>query len=178
MSENDVIIWSKNSFLTWSDFKAESNPAVFEDSHSVMKYQYTWTVNSEKMGKDILFLIENIQLSTEFQSLLSWVRPSETSDKLLKHEQGHFDLAELIKHENISDLQNKFYGRNFPTKGQNEDQIKQFAKEDSGKMIAMEVQRLEEILSKKRQEYNEQTNFGQNSEEQSKYDLVFDRLRL
>ena len=45
-------------------------------------------------------------------------------------------------------------------------------------MIALEVQQLEEILSNKRQEYDEQTNFGQNFEEQSRYDLIFDKLRL
>ncbi len=44
----------------------------------------------------------------------------------------------------------------------NEEQRKQFAKHDSGKMISEEVEKLEEILSQRRQEYDEQTNFGQN----------------
>ena len=55
MSENDVVVWSKDSFLSWSDFKAEANPSVYEDSHSYIKYHYTWVVNSDKMGKDIFF---------------------------------------------------------------------------------------------------------------------------
>ncbi len=41
MSENNVVVWSNDSFLSWSDFEAESNPAVFEDSHSAIKYRYT-----------------------------------------------------------------------------------------------------------------------------------------
>jgi len=45
-------------------------------------------------------------------------------------------------------------------------------------MIAVEVEKLEEILSQRRQEYNEQTSFGQNLEKQSEYDLIFDKLRL
>ena len=74
MSENNIVVWSPNSFLTCSDFKAESNPATFEDSHSFIKYQYTWTLTSDKLGDQILFFIENIQLSVEFHSLLSWIR--------------------------------------------------------------------------------------------------------
>jgi len=177
MSEKNVLYWSNDFFLKWSDFNAESNPSFFEDSHSVIKYGYTWTINSDEIGSQILFFIENIQLSVEFYYGLSWVRTLQTNDDLLKHEQGHFDLAELTKRENLEKLQNKFYEKEFPTRGKNEEQRKQFAKEDSGKMIAIEVQKLEEILSQKRQEYDVQTNFGQNLGKQSEYNSIFDRLR-
>ncbi len=177
MSENDVLVWSNNSFLRWSDFNAEPNPATFEDSHSIIKYRYTWMVNSDEMESQIVFFIENIQLSVEFQSVLSWVRTLQTNDDLLKHEQGHFDLAELIKRENLERLRNKFHEKQFPTRGKNDEQRKQFAKVDSGKMIAEEVEKLEEILSQRRKEYDEETNFGQNLEKQSEYNLTFDKLR-
>ena len=178
MSENNVLTWSKDSFLMWSNFKAESNPAAFEDSHSFIRYGYTWTVNSDKIGNDILFFIENIQLSVEFHPILSWVRISQASDSLLKHEQGHFDLAELVRRENHEKLQNRFHKKLFPTRGQNEEQRKQFAKEDSGKIIADEVEKLEHHLIQRRQEYNKHTDFGQNLEKQSKYNLIFDKLRI
>ena len=54
---------------------------------------------------------------------------------------------------------------------------KQFAKEDSGRMIAMEVEKLETILDKRREEYDVQTEFGQNAKKQSEYDLIFEKLR-
>ncbi|MFQ5781552.1 MAG: hypothetical protein ACE5GR_00685 [Nitrosopumilus sp.] len=177
MNESDVLVWSKNSFLSWSDFKAESNPAVFEDSHSVIKYRYTWTVNSEKIGNQILFFIENIQFFPEFYPQLSWVRASQSNKNLLKHEQGHFDLAELLKRENQEKLQQKFHEKRFMTRGKNEEQRKQFAKEDSGKMIAKEVEILEKLFSVRRQEYDSQTNFAQNLKKQLEYDLIFEKLR-
>ena len=111
MGEKNVLVWSNDSFLRWSDFNAESNPAAFEDSHSVIKYRNTWTINSEKIESQVLFFIENIQLSVEFHPVLSWVRTLQTNDDLLKHEQGHFYLAELIKRENLEKLQNKFHKR-------------------------------------------------------------------
>ena len=178
MSEINVLAWSNDFFLRWSDFNAESNSAAFEDSHSIIKYRYTWTISSDEIENQIIFFIENIQLSVEFYPVLSWVRTSETNDDLLKHEQGHFDLAELVKRENLKKLENKFYQKQFPTRGKNEHQRKQFAKEDSGKMIAIEVYKLEEILFKRRQEYDEQTNFGHNLEKQSEYNSIFDKLRL
>ncbi len=177
MSENDVVEWSQNDSLTWSDFKAESNPAIFEDSRSTIKYRFTWTINSDKLNDKIVFFIENIQLTVEFHPLLSWVRFSEASDNLLKHEQGHFDLAETIRREHVKLLENKFYEKVFPTRGQNDAQRKQFAKEDSGRMISKEVDKLTETLTKKREEYDLETNFGNNIEIELKYAKIFEKLK-
>ena len=63
MSENDVVTWSQNYCLKWSDFKAESNPAIYEDSHSFIKYGFTWVVNSDKLNENIVFLIDQIKTS-------------------------------------------------------------------------------------------------------------------
>ena len=177
MRENNVIVWSEISFLTWSDFKAESNTGAFEDSSSFIKYAHTWTVNSEKLENKIIFFIENIHLSAEFHPLLSWVRNFQDSDDLLKHEQGHFDLAEIVKREYLKELQDTLYDVSFPTRGQNEEQQKQFAKEDSGRLLVNKIEKLEQILFQRRKEYDEQTNFGHNTEIQSQYDEMFKKLR-
>ena len=177
MSENENLFWSQNCSLKWSDFKAEHNPASYADSHSVIKYGFTWTVDSEKMDSEILFLIKNIQISVEFCPLLSSVRSSEANDQLLKYEQGRFDLAEIVKREFIPNLHNKFEGRTYPTRGKNEDQRKQLAKEDSGKMIAKEIEQLQQILEKRLQEYDEATDYGNNSEKQYEYALKFKELK-
>ncbi len=177
MGENLVIEWKPDFSVRWSDFEAESNPAVFEDSHSVIKYRFTWTVNSEIIEEQIVFLIEDIRLFVEFHPRLSWVRSSESNDSLLKHEQGGFDLAELVRRENIKKLQEMFYSKHFPTRGQNGEQRKQFAKEDSGKMIAEEVNDLQRLYDERRQKYQDETGFGQNKPMQSEYDLIFGQLR-
>jgi hypothetical protein len=177
MTEIDPFSWSSNFFLKWSDFQAEHNPALFEDSHSTVKYRFTWIVNSDTLDDQIIFLIENISLFVEFHPLLSSVRSSQANNDLLKHEQGHFDLAELEKNENLEKLQYKFYNKPFPTRGHNDDQRKQFAKEDSGKMIVNEIEKLEQLLDIRRQKYNKETDFGQNKEKQLEYNLIFDKLR-
>jgi hypothetical protein len=178
MSENVVFSWEPDFYLKWPDFKAESNPTIFEDSHSVIKYRFTWILNSDIINDQIVFLIEDVHLIVEFHPLLSWVRHSESNDNLLKHEQGNFDLAEIVKRENIKKLQDTFYSKHFPTRGQNDEQRKQFAKEDSGKMIVDEVSKLQQLYEKKRLKYQDETNFGQNASKQSEYDLIFKQLRL
>jgi len=178
MNENENLFWNKQYSLKWSDFKADHNPASYADSHSVIKYGFTWTVDSEKMGGEILFLIKNIQISVEFCPLLSSVRDSETSDQLLRYEQGRFDLAELVKRENISGLQTKFEGKTFPTRGKNEEQRKQLAKEDSGKMIAQEIEELQQILERRLSEYDETTDYGNKTEKLFDYLSKFEQLKL
>jgi hypothetical protein len=177
MGEKTTLEWTTNFILSWTDFQAESNPAVFEDSHSVIKYRFTWIVNSEKVDEKIVFLIEDISLFVEFHPLLSWVRQSEANDSLLNHEQGNFDLAELIKHENIVNLQKQFYNKHFSTRGQNDEQRKQFAKEDSGKMINEQVEKLQNLFDERSQKYHNETNYGIHLDVQSKYDLTFKQLR-
>ena len=177
MAQDNTITWTQDTRLTWSDFKAEANPSVFEDAHTVIRYRFTWTVDSESIDNRIMFLIEDIRIFTEFYPFLSWVRYPDSDYRLLKHEQGVFDLAELVKQESIEKLQRGFCHKYFQTRGQNQEQRKQFAKEDSGKMIAKQVERIEESFKQRYNTYQTETDFGQNPVSQSKYDAVFEQLR-
>ena len=128
-----------------------------------IKYGFTWTVNSEKVNDKVVFLIDNIQIVTEFHPLLSWVRESESNDNLLKHEQGHFDLAEMLRRDHDVIFKKKFYDKVFLIHVvRMKRSKKQFAKVDSGKMISNEVDKLSLILVKKRKEYDVETEYGKN----------------
>ena len=177
MSEQNILYWSPDYFLNVNDFQAESNPAAFEDAHSVVKYRYTWTLKSEQFGKDILFLIENIRLVTEFHRHLSWIRYATSTKNLLSHEQGHFDLAESLRPEVTRNIQSIFENKWYPTRGNNDEQRKQFAREDSGTLIAKEIAKWEKTLHQKRHDYDIKTNYGQIEPEQTKFNDIFSKLR-
>ena len=177
MSTPNVIPWSKEYRLTWHDFMAEPNPAEFEDASSFIKFRFTWTVTSESFGNEIKFAIKNIVLSPEFHRHLSWVRIPMATEQLLNHQQGHFDLAELMRVEITKSVSSIFENKWYPTRGQNEEQRKQFAREDSSVMIAKEMELWEKRLSKKQEEYDKQTDYGQILEKQSEYDATFAQLR-
>ena len=63
MIENEVVHWSDNPILNVTNFMAEPNPGIFEDSHSVIKYGFTWVVNSEQLDDQVVFSVENIPVS-------------------------------------------------------------------------------------------------------------------
>jgi hypothetical protein len=177
MGQDNIVTWSKDYFLDWSDFQADANPSTFEDAHSTIKYRCTWTVNSDVTDNQIRFFIENIRLIVEFHPLLSWVRFFQVKSDLLKHEQGHFDLAELLRPEIMEQIRNVFYGKKFLTLGRTQEQQKQFARENSTLMITNEIEKWEEYLFEKRKDYDTQTNFGQIVEKQQEYDNKFREMR-
>ena len=74
-------------------------------------------------------------------------------------------------------VRHRFDGRAFPTRGQNEEQRKQFARSDSGRMMAGDAESLENTLEQRRQKYDADTDFGHNPKRQSEYDAVFAGLR-
>lgn len=175
MSDPNVISWSESN-LKWSDYQAEANPSEFEDAYSSIKYRCTWTVTSEKFGDTIKFAIQNISITPEFYRHLSWVRISLATPELLRHQQGHFDLAESFRSEITNDLK-KFENKWYPTRGQNAEQRKQFAREDSGIILANEMIKWDKFLLDKQKQYDQETNFGELREKQSDYDAMFANLR-
>ena len=177
MENEDIVTWSKDYSLEWSDFKANINTSAFEDSSSNIKYHHTWTVHSEMIGDEIYFLISNVQLTTQFLRHLSWVRLQNASLDLLRHEQGHFDLAETLRPLFVEQIENKFKDLKFHTRGKNEEQRKQFAREDSSLMLAKELEKCFDTLVDARKKYDEETTFGQNLSKQKEYDEKFRALR-
>lgn len=78
----NCIDWHNNRELTWDDFQGE----VAEDSpYAAMSYwyiYYRWEGNK-------------IRAESCFQTSKAWIRDGKQSDYLLKHEQLHFDIAQL-----------------------------------------------------------------------------------
>ena len=79
----------------------------------------------------------------------------------------------MLRRDHDIVFEKKFYRKVFETRGQNEAQRKQFAKVDSGRMILNEVDKLSLILAKKRKEYDVETEYGQNIQNQLKYTDIF-----
>lgn len=174
----EILDWSPRRSLQWSDFLAEPNPAVYQDAVTKVTYRFTWTVTSEKMGAELIFRIKNIQLATEFQKNLSWVREIFATNNLLNHQQGFFDLAEEIRPVITENLSNLFANQNYPIRGMNESERMQFAKEDSALLIRDKLDKLyDSIFLKEAEKYESETAYGENLSKQQEYDKRFDKLR-
>ena len=177
MSTQEYLVWSRDRLLLWSDYTADANPSVYEDASSYIKYNCTWVVNSKEIDGKINFSIEDIKLVACFYPHLSWVRSAHATEQLLRHEQGHFDLAEMIRTELVSTLENYFKDKSYTTRGQNQDQQKQFAREDSGALVFKQLEVVQSILEQKRKEYDQITEYGHNVNKQQTYDQTLSSLR-
>lgn len=82
--DENMIDWHEDRQLTWADFKGTPDP------HSTNAALTNSTINLE-YGYNNKGLIYNIKC--RFNKSLSWGRVR--NDYILKHEQGHFDIAEI-----------------------------------------------------------------------------------
>ena len=84
---DEKIAWSADHKLTWSDFKGKHNIPPPQDALTNSDISLT-TVNTTN---DSI----RLQIICYFNPLKSSATTKPKSDKLLRHEQGHFDLTEI-----------------------------------------------------------------------------------
>ena len=106
MSQNNTIPWSKDYFLGWLDFQAESNPAVFEDVHSTIKYRYTWTVNSDSIGNQIRFFFHHAHYNNQ---MIEERQITATNNFHLLIIDVVFDVQQVVHHPNFHHIENYIF---------------------------------------------------------------------
>lgn len=91
-AQQDSLLWDQDSTLRWSDFKGSPDPQSHFSAltHAEIRYKVTMVKGLVRFDFVNLFLKKN-----------SWTK-NATSQALLKHEQVHFDIAELHKRLMIS----------------------------------------------------------------------------
>jgi hypothetical protein len=87
MKENEeAIVWQEGRSLTWDDFKGK--PAR---RNSVASTSYEIVKEVKYHGNTA-----NVSIRSLFFPYLSWKRNGRNDEDILKHEQGHFDIAEIF----------------------------------------------------------------------------------
>jgi hypothetical protein len=80
------IYWKADQKLVWEDFQGKP---VSSDPNKAYTF-YQTTMGSNFVGNDVQMIIK-----VYFEKNKSWVKQDSKTDKLLKHEQLHFDIGEL-----------------------------------------------------------------------------------
>ncbi len=91
----NVVHWCENDQLTWTDFKGKPGGHAH---HALTAYEIGFNVSMK--GNDIQF-----EVTCDFPKYKSWVKPGKANPKLLKHEQLHFDIAEIHARKLRKELQ-------------------------------------------------------------------------
>ncbi len=85
--EHSSIHWCEGDKLTWKDYRGKPNgqKGYF---HALTAYEIAFNVSMK--GSDIEF-----EVACDFVPHRSWVKSGKENADLLKHEQLHFDIAEI-----------------------------------------------------------------------------------
>jgi hypothetical protein len=147
-----TINWDTLRPLTWADFKGHATNSSSYDALT----EGSFSCNFEKVSTTESKLV--IQMG--FDTKKSWVKPKMATDKLLIHEQGHFDIFEI-------------YTRIFVKKLEEENAL-------SGPKYGDKVKKIFDKnfkeLMKLQEKYDKETNHSKNEEKQLEWNVKIKSL--
>jgi len=86
----DELIWHEGERLRWSDFSGEADTASRFSANTSFNIQCFHNIKCENGSMKVTMRI----IAVFFHSK-SWVQKNQENSDLLKHEQTHFDIAEI-----------------------------------------------------------------------------------
>ncbi len=94
----DIIISGKNEnrLLSWDDFKGRPDPNSSHDAYTFWNINYG--MKGMKLSGDTV-KIGSFAVTLSLEDNQSWIKPQKQTDRLLKHEQGHFDIGLICQRE-------------------------------------------------------------------------------
>ncbi|MFN7912645.1 MAG: hypothetical protein ACK5QC_12540 [Bacteroidota bacterium] len=145
VSNSQTIIWKQDRLLNWSDFKGkpERRFAVASTVYNIEMLTYHENNNQYTINTYAVFYCKD-----------SWKRKEWISDVILKHEQKHFDLAELYARKMRAEL-SKLLVKNYAELKLKTDEI---------------YYRLEKEMDKIQDQYDDETEGSMNSIKQLEWE--------
>src|SRR4051794_13395397 len=138
------IRWTEGQSLTWDDFTGEVNESSKYDAECFAEIRYEYRFFTANRFE--------FEVYASFDKANSWRRKEMQSEGLLKHEQMHFDIAQLYAKKLKNDFESFTYTANF------NDQIQ-----------LLFEKRKQEYQTMQRQ-YDEETDHSLNKEKQKEWE--------
>jgi hypothetical protein len=172
------IVWSKDRFLSWDDFQGEVNYSLPSWQHALSTTEVYAKPHFEPIQKSTKIKLEIVSITAEavFIPSDSWVKDNYKMPKLLKHEQGHFDIAELTAREISTKLQT-LQDKSITTPYSD---IEIANKDPNGimkKFIQNKIADAKKNTTYSHEKYDKDTKHGTIAEVQNQYDKEFEKLR-
>jgi hypothetical protein len=144
-----MIEWNEGQRLEWVDFLGNVNDSSSYDAESFAEIRYNYTFNTTR---GFFF-----HVYANFNKNASWSRKEFRSFALLKHEQLHFDIAELYARKMKEAFENYNYTENY------REEIAQIFNEKKLEYHLMQLK------------YDEQTSHSLDKEKQQEWELLVNR---
>jgi hypothetical protein len=178
--EPPVIIWNKTRILKWNDFKKKPNSKDKASASAAIGFESKPFIEHIKIRGKFKFKIKDMNLHAVFIPDLSWVTKNISRKNrmlLLKHEQGHFDLAEEIIRKTRTKTINRFHNVSLIINEKNENKAKKYAILQVTKIRKEIEDNLQKKFKSQETKYDNKTNHGLIVKHQEKYDKRFEKLR-
>ncbi len=175
--DSKEIEWTPDFSIKPENFLGIVDDSDPHDARTRAGVNYFFEHSVEENKKRYKIKIENIWVRAYFLPHGSWIREKILGEinlpKLLKHEQGHFDLAERSARRFERKLKNKFQNKTFSyNKNLVSDPVAEIRHS-----IQMEFEILNKEVEQGHRNYDKLTNHGLISKEQEKFDTRFAQLR-
>jgi hypothetical protein len=145
-AQENFIVWNENKHLEWNDFSGQANDTSNYDAEAFAEVSYRY---SFKNTKDFHF-----DVVANFNKNTSWSKKEHQSQDLLKHEQLHFDIAELYARKMKEVFDNYSYTDDFA------EEIIRLFNEKKAEYHALQ------------RRYDDDTNHSLNKEKQSEWEIA------
>ncbi len=98
----DLIPWSAGSPLSWDLFRGipPPNAARLSEAAAIdmrIEWHVRYVLRPSEAGSGWVGTVEGVTVTNTMDPTLSWVLLSRASDRILRHEQAHFDLNEVYR---------------------------------------------------------------------------------
>jgi hypothetical protein len=99
--QRDIVFHDKQSALTWKDFKGKVDAgSTFSASTFSGHTSLAWKARAKKSGAVWDAVAKIVPASLNLRAFIdrgkSWIRKAKKSAALLAHEQGHFDIQDVL----------------------------------------------------------------------------------
>jgi hypothetical protein len=139
--EEELLAWSAARKLVWDDFKGTPDARSGAAASTATKLGFDYSVSKNEFA---------FSITLHFSKTRSWAR--EKNDHILRHEQGHFDIAEIFARKLYKKMKSYRFHKNT-------------YRHDVNKIY-------DDILKDKdsmQQQYDEETDFSRNKEKQAEW---------
>ncbi len=149
------IQWNKNVKIKWSDFEGKADTRSPFATMSAVGIHYKYS--SLSIGDVIKIKFE---ISSKFDKTKSWSRKQLQNEDVLRHEQLHFDISELVSRQFRKKVENAKYSKHYKNE------------------IAAIFNRYTTYLEKLQKKYDDQTKHSKNKLRQKEWENILHRELL
>lgn len=142
LQTENQIVWSETR-LKWDDYQGNPDPNSPRDAVTTSGVVGTFRCDTTGFSFDVKAVFDKSQ---------SWVKAGKQTDALLAHEQGHFDLSEVVARKARKELS----------------ELKDPCK-DNGDRAQKILDRIADEENKEQEQYDKQTDHGTDPKKQQQW---------